>query len=746
MAQATQAPERTTGGIQDIVVTAQKREQNLQVVPVAVTALQPQALTVNRVTNLVDLGSVAPGTTVRNTPGGLGEPQIVIRGALSASNFACQDHAISINVDGVYIGTPYGNAFDIPDLERVEVLRGPQGTLFGRNSTGGAINLITRDPSGKFGFHEQVSIGNYDERRTVTRVETPQIGPFSAYVSFVHDERRGDIKNLASNIVWDRSNSDRYGLQKAADTLGAKNSNGLRAAVKFAPSDNFKMVYKFDHVRNHFTPDATGLIVFSPEVLLGYGIPPAYVQAITDAVNALPGHGVTTISRPKALYNGFSTPGFTKTDGHTLTSTLNLNDKLSIKNITAYRKTFIYANSDFAGLGQPLFIGGNPVPSYITGGSFDSFDNQFSSELQLNYNSRFLTLTAGALYFHEHTNAGTDAGLANTGNAAFTPLPGNKFPAGLDRDDAHIQSIAGFGQAEVHLTNQLTLVGGVRVTQDKKHGTSYVSTLPYPIEYKKTQPTFEVGANYQLSNILLYGKYSTGFISGGSISGIAFAPEKAKSWEVGLKSDWFDRRVRFNLATYIVKYSDIQSTVLGYQVGHPELFQVLASLGDANVKGFEAELTVAPINGLTVDGSLSYSHFKYTRINPIFGVSDYPVWLRPTWTANASVTYETQPIAGDANLMFRIDGDYRSHITSPGFFSDPGPAYAGVYKTGDNWIFNARIAVQKIKMGPSHGEIALWARNLANNKDPLFGLFNGYGASTSYQPARTYGVDFTVDF
>ncbi|HKT72227.1 MAG TPA: TonB-dependent receptor [Steroidobacteraceae bacterium] len=732
--------------LEEIVVTAQKREQNLQSVPIAVTALLPQTLSLNRVTNLGDLASIAPGVTVRNVPGGLGEPQIVIRGSLSSSNFAGQDHSISLNIDGVYIGSPYGNAFDIPDLERVEVLRGPQGTLFGRNSNGGALNFITRDPSGEFHVHQQTSVGNYGQLRNVTRIELPAMGPFSAYVTYLHDERDGDTKNLASGIVWDRSNSARYGLQTSPTRLGDKDSDGVRAALKFAPTNNFEMVYKFDHVGEHFTPEATALVVFKPENFLNYGVPPAFVQAIADAVNALPNHGLEPTQRPNAVYNGFVTPGYTQTSGHTLRSTLGLGDNLTVKNITAWRETSIYSNSDYAGLGQPLHIFGNPTASYVTGGSFDSFDSQFSSELQLNYTSKLVTLTVGSLYFRERSDAGTDAGLMDTTLLTFVPLPGNVLPPGLDRNSVRSQSIAGFGQAELHVTDKLNLIGGARVTHDRKRGVSYVSTVPFPIEYEQTEPTFDVGANYQLDpDVMIYGKFSTGFISGGAISNVPFAPEKAQSWEVGVKSDLFERRVRFNVASYFVKYQDVQTTVLGNQIGHPEVYSVVASLGNATVKGVEVELTAVPLRGLTLDAALTYSDFKYTKVNPVVGVGDYPVWLRPTWTGNLGVEYETLPIVGNVNLMFRIEGDYVSHITSPGFFVEQ-PGYEHIFQTGNNAIFNARAALQNIAIGPVKGEVALYARNLFNNKEPLFGLFNGFGASTNYQPARTYGVEVTVDF
>lgn len=177
------------GGLEEIVVTAQKREQNLQDVPIAVAALGEEQLKINRVLNLLDLGSVAPGVSVRNAPGGLGAPHVTSRGIDSSGSLPGSDKSISINIDGVYIGAAYGLTNDLLDLVRVEALRGPQGTLFGRNTTGGALSFVTADPTGEFGFRQELSGGNFNHFRSISHLELPQTGAFSGYVSYLHNQR-----------------------------------------------------------------------------------------------------------------------------------------------------------------------------------------------------------------------------------------------------------------------------------------------------------------------------------------------------------------------------------------------------------------------------------------------------------------------------------------------------------------------------------------------------------------------------
>lgn len=249
-----------SGALEEIIVTAQKREQSLQDVPVAVTAVTEDALVANRITSVNDLSGMAPGVTVRPSAGGSQVPAFTIRGQSSYGVVAGSDKQVSLYLDGVYISSARGSIFDLPDVQRIEVLRGPQGTLFGRNATAGAVSIITRDPTGEAHVKAQATVGNYDQYRFGLSADLPQMGSFSAYFSFLRASKRGDIENAGAGTRWDRSLAPGYGVTISPKYLGSVDSNSYFAALKFEPVDNFKAVYKFDRNEDRGTPDGVAII------------------------------------------------------------------------------------------------------------------------------------------------------------------------------------------------------------------------------------------------------------------------------------------------------------------------------------------------------------------------------------------------------------------------------------------------------------------------------------------------------
>jgi len=752
----------------DIVVTAQKREQNLQVVPISVVAVSEELLQANRVTSLESLQSIAPGVAIRKTVGGPEAPQLIIRGQLSANNGPGADGAVGILIDGVYNSATYGATFDIPDLQRVEILRGPQGTLFGRNSTAGAINFITRDPSGEFGARLEGTVGNYDQLRTVAHVETPSWGPFSAYVTYAHDEKRGDIRNLADPITFSLANATNTAIPRTRTTakyLGGFNKENIRVAVKFAPSDDFSAVYKFDWGNNHFSAEGMGLTAFTPGNIGGFPIA-EYMQANYPVP-------IAGIKRPKGVYNVWNTGGYSKASGHVLTMNYRVNDEISIKDILAYRTNFMYGMADYGGFGRqaygydygppvgPTGPGTNfPGPILNNGSILESHNKQWSNEFQINYDSQYLTLTTGALFFKSIGTAGSPEGLATASRNAYFPMTldaqGNAvLAAGTEFTRANSRSLAGYAQAEIHVTPQIDLIGGLRVTSDRKSITIHSDGIPVTkradVSFRKTKTTYELGANYRpTDDLMVYAKYATGYISGGNFGGVSYDPETVKSLEAGVKLDVLDDKVRFNLAVYQAKYANIQQGVPGSLAGVPELNLVVVNQGDSKVTGFEAEVTVVPTRGLTLSGSYTHNKFKWTKLRSFFVFittpETFPHWLRPTDTANVSAAYQSQPIFGEATFNARIDGNYQSKVVTPGFFGVL-PGQENIFRTGGDWIFNTRVALKDIALsGQAKAEVALWSRNMFNNKGTVWGGSQYYIGATSYVPARTFGLDVIFNY
>lgn len=206
------------GGLEEIVVTAQKREQSLQDVPIAVTAITQDTIQANRIVSVNDLSSIAPGVTVKPSPGGSSVPVFTIRGQSSFGVVPGSDKQVSIYIDGVYVSSPRGSIFELPDIQRIEVLRGPQGTLFGRNATAGAISITTRDPTGEARIKAEGTVGNRDGYRVRMTADLPQMGSFSAFGSFVRNYRHGEVRNAAAGLIWNRDPT-RDGREKVAGAL-----------------------------------------------------------------------------------------------------------------------------------------------------------------------------------------------------------------------------------------------------------------------------------------------------------------------------------------------------------------------------------------------------------------------------------------------------------------------------------------------------------------------------------------------
>ncbi|MDG2002285.1 MAG: TonB-dependent receptor [Novosphingobium sp.] len=765
--QALAAEERAP-----IIVTAQKREQNVQDVPIAVTAIGGETLQANRVTNVIDLSGLAPGVTIRISAGASQLPVFSMRGVTSFGVVPGSDKQVSQYLDGVYIGSPRGSIFDLPDLERIEVLRGPQGTLFGRNATAGAVSIVTRDPTGEVGARVEGTYGNLDQMRVRASIDLPQFGPFSAYVSFLHDEYRGDIRNLASGVVWDRTTSaDPYVNRKETSVkwLGNKNTEAVFAALKFESGD-FTTTYKFDWAQGVNSAAGTALVAVNPNA---GDAGPGLAFLINTLVNSQPNNVITAPDgkRPKGVYNSFVTPSRQEMMGHNVTSVWEATDNITVKNIFAFRKSKQFGPSSIDGVTALEINSGNsflfgPAGPFLEGQQFSiigsqslSRSTQTSDELVVNYDSDFLTLTVGGLWYHSKDTSNT---FGFQGTQSFKVLIDGVIPQGGQNHTFNtLTSLAAYVQAELHVTPQLDVILGGRITQDKKFGRYELGTptgVPLVITtvtatYKDTTPSYLIGVNYKPNDdILVYAKFSTAFVSGGNIGGIEFAKEKAESLEGGIKAQFLNNKVQANLAVFWVKYTDAQSSASGsFRTDvDSRIGTFIQDCCDIKSVGFEFDFTAVPADGVTVGGSLSYADTKFSNVAPALLASNggaYSLTLRPEWTGGIWGSYETQPLIGNAYLTFRADGIYqgkndatanpsRSAVWAPNF------PIAKAY-----WLVNGRVALRDIDVGGAKAEIGLWGKNLTNARNMTFALalFNQI-ASRNFIRSRSYGVDVILDF
>ena len=792
LAQQVSEPAGKTAGLEEIVVTAQKREQRLQLVPISITAISAASLKTNRVETLADLDAIAPNLSVRLGAGGNQSPNYTMRGIYGASSAAGQDKGISPYLDGVYLQAQSGSLFQLADIARIEVLKGPQGTLFGRNATGGAIQIITKDPTGEFGGYQEFSAGNYGLFRSKTHVELPAFGPITAYVTYLHSQRDGDTRNLGAGTQWNYySTGTISGIQTSPSRLGDDDTNAGMLAVKYA-ADDFDVVYKGDYTHDDYTPNAEGTDYLPNNFLRKlYNVSPNPMTPITN-------HG------PDAVNNWFATPSLTENWGHNLTAKYYLNDAIQFKNILSLRQTKNESTFQLDGLGGLVNVpvelapgavfppgviqlgpGMDPkLASFVPGAPFLFLGNngynrewQWSDEFQVNVTTDWMTLTAGLLHFYDHITTG---GFSNGYNTTLlqvvagqnTPLKGTPFviPANPGYRGAVVQTFSNavFAQPEFHITDQLDVIAGIRWTQDQKDGhesfpNQDVTSGVSPIYYKHSQITYLGGINYKLEpDTLLYGKFSTGFVSGGTLSTLTYKPEKARSWELGVKTEQFDHRLRSNLALFDARYSNIQDDTSGLLTGVPStaLFsQAVVNQGDALAVGFELENTVALTDSVTLNANVGYTNFKYEQATIPPGLAGqagppgFKPFSRPNFTGLLGAGYTGQEeIWQGGHLTAQIDAKFRSEaLMTPFTISAASPTAPdpAVIKAGTSpfvWLVNGRVALADIDLGETKAEVAIWGKNLLDNREITQFVPLGLDSAVIYEQARTFGVDVRFDF
>ncbi|SNS35834.1 iron complex outermembrane recepter protein [Sphingomonas laterariae] len=754
----------SSGGLEDIVVTAQRREENLQNVPVAVTAMNTEALDQARIVNVQNLSGYAPSLQI-TTQGIASIPTLQVRGITSGTSDNAVDPKVGIYLDGVYIGRSVGAIFDLADLARVEVLRGPQGTLFGRNSTGGAISLVSAAPSGEFGLRQQLSYGNYDAFRSRTVLDLPAFGPLSVKLSYLHDEFGGDTDNLIGGKTLDlRLRRPEFGVLKYADKLGYRNVDAFQVAARLDLSDDLTVDYRFDYTDSKTVGRAVQLL--GPT-----GDSTGQLAAGILALQPLNG-GITNLGKKRmdAVANATSLEPLT-VEGHNVTVEWGVNDILTVKSITAYRKfkqkPQIFDLGSTGGLklspGQlgAMLTGGDVLAAPLPGPN-DSFftlmtarstsQKQFTEEMQFIFNWDSFDLTSGVFYFHENSPATNVLGIFQpVVNGVVIPTPlDNVFGSGVTETRAINDSMAGYGQLTWHATDQLDIAVGLRYTIDDRatdlisataasSGGNLVPGRTYKTSYEKLNYTGII--TYRpTDDITTYAKIASGYVAGGILGAIPYGPETLVSYELGLKSQLFDNRLRANFAAYYSDYKDLQVQTF---VGGVQRFE---NAGKARIWGLEGEFQAAPVDGLTIDANFSYTNVKYKEYmqNGVNVADIVNIIYTPKWTARLGGQYDFFELANGGNFFVNVDARYRSGTPLTAFPTGrPGLdelAYAKKYILTD-----ARAGIANLPIAGTEVGISLYGKNLF---DVDRGTFGPTAINQVIVPdlGRTYGVEATLKF
>lgn len=712
----TQAAEANAGPqIEDIVVTAQRREQSLQNVPVAITALGSGALATAGVSGGIDLGKAVPTLEVNL---GTGAALIFLRGIGTSVSSAGNEASVATYVDGVYYARVSPSFLDFNNIERVEVLKGPQGTLFGRNASGGAIQIVTRNPGAEPHFEGGVSYANYEKVSARAYLSGGIVQGVNADLAIVYsDQGNGWGRNVTTG-------QDAYKARSFA----------ARTKWVFEPSDRTMITLTGEYGR--YRGDLG--LASAPYEGTTVGSQPGTPSQIFPA---LPGF--------YDVRNGIDNLQIDKTYG----GALRIEQDLSfakIVSITAYKKSDInVAQYDVDYLPDDYFHA-----------VLDERSIQKSQEIQLlsNTDSRFTWILGG--FYLDSEDGYKDGKL---GGRQFEGAFG--FPGAELRfvSNQRIKSLAGYGQATVEVLPETNVTVGLRYTRDKVRitGSTAGAIANGPVlfpggpdvddstTFKKL--TWKGSIDHRLfEGIMAYASISRGFKAGTYVTlpatSIAARPEVLDAYEVGLKTELFDRRLRFNIAAFHYSIKDPQVEI----INGPAVIAINA--GGARINGIDFDFELAATSRLTIRGGAGYLDTKYTDFtnapygapNPATGgnfpivpldVTGFEMQRAPKFTGNVNATY-TIPLASGGN--WSISGSI-SH--NDGFFWQP-----------THRIRQRPYTLVDAQLGYSFPDdafsITVWGKNLTKEKYYTTGYEQGgpFGNPSSPAAPRTYGVTLGAKF
>ncbi|HQR02784.1 MAG: TonB-dependent receptor [Proteobacteria bacterium] len=744
------------GALEEVVITAQKREERLQDVPIAVTALSGSQLVNRGIEGLANLNSLAPNLMFRPNPSTNLVATVSIRGSVTGQPAIWMDPPVGIYVDGVYIGKAQGSVFDVIDVERIEVLRGPQGTLFGRNTEGGAVSFISRKPSGEFGGSAGFEVGNYGHTVWKLAMDLPKMGIASLNFGYRKENQDGWMSNNTSGV---------------GGALGKRDKEAFRFAANFAFSPATTLDYKFDHSDINNTPPASTLYALSgwsgtfPSVFGGY------LGGLIQ--NALTPYIVTNRPDTTSTQTGYPLYEKNKTDGHTLIFSHKFSDNNELKYIFATRKMEYHDSNSLSGapMGSIAAPGVPPNNRWGTGMVYhrDTQYKQDSHELQwIGHTDRAHYVLGYYLFKDDGTTLG--------------PQDFSLFGLPYVRDDYAVKTDAKawFGQIDYKVTDALTATFGMRHTTETKSGwthryytTSFngpfltdaaPGTIPmvsYAASWSANTPVVAVG--YKLSEqTSLYARIARGFKSGGfngeltnaAIIKTPFNPEKSLSFEMGVKATFLDNRARLNASVFQNKITDLHITQL--IPGTSSSYVVNA--GKATYQGIELEGAVILADGWTLQGGYGYLDTKFDEyIDNALNIPGRPLIdtasnrlapYAPKHTLNLNLDGKLAQTSW-GTLRGIVDYTYTAKVylyaankslTAP----NAGGSYVvGIDEVPAQMNINARLLLADVPVGgPGKADISLWVKNLTDEKKVIQKIDFGMYQTANWQEPRTYGLTF----
>ena len=754
-------------GLSEVIVTAQKTATNLQKTPISISVLDGQDLENRHVQSLTDLiTGGAPG--LRVTPYASRPFSLILNirgvGVMFDTNQPARDQGVGVYIDGVYLGRPQGLNAALYDVQSMEVLKGLQGTLFGRNTEGGALNITTKKPTGEFHLDVTAGLGNYGRHETDLHLDLPEYRDFSVKLDGVIAGRGGVVKNP---------------LPSASD-FGAFERRGLHGQVQWRPMDDFSANYSYDTSHDESTT------LYSYNVQAGSNrlapITPVQPHRVKTAPVGIP-----------------LQPSIGTQSGHALTLKWDVSPELTLKSISSYRE-----------LTQTQWSNSTSGAVFTPNGQFARYSlaefvqDQYSQEFQAIGETGRFKYVAGALAYHENVDdmAQTFNSLQfnATGTAATVlPLGTNIIPVPIDIPilfpTAGIDRASRVGSDSYGVYGQLTwtppilgdivhLTGGLRWTKDKKDGELYVVNNALPVDafgksmvlgfgksWSRVDPMITLAVDVT-PDVQAYGKWSTGYKSGGansrSLSYKAFDPEEISMFEIGAKTEFFNHRARLNIAAYTGEYTDVQIDFSAPYYSYDSNGNVITTAtttrtttdtinvpGKGRVSGVETDFTLIPLEGLTLTANYTYAYVHLApTINPFptfvpgvgMVVATTPTVIYQEYTPEHAVTAAIDYVRPLENFTIRahLDGSWDSG--SYGTDRDPGPTLKAI-KSEAGLVFNGRISIADIDLAASGARlsVSLWGRNLFNEEHLYTRTISlTTGTSGAFNEPRTFGLEAKV--
>lgn len=763
MAQEATQPDQASS-VDDVVVTAQRREERLIDVPLSVSTLGGEALQRAGVADISGIGGYIPNIQINQTVGGAFGPLISMRGlAPSADTSLGRDQPVGMYIDGVPIAKSTGAAFDTVDLERIEVLRGPQGTLYGKNTIGGAVNLVTRRPTGVFGGKLMLGVGSADLFEQRLSLDLPRIGEigqglgaFDIKVAYAGRTRDGFFENTFPNARF--------------STFGEQNQQAGRVDVLWRPTENFTVAYGYDDTSSRGSP---AMLAISAPGLIGPGGSLASLYPfIRDQIYT---------SRPDGIANDYANRSDFFVKGHALTAEYNASSlpffgDVTIKSISAYRSMKSRSSTDFDGVGVD-----------ITHFSLDNNYEQLSQELQLIGATDLVKYTFGLFAFKEEYNVHNPRWNVQFG--------GNNFDT--NERSADNTSLAAYGQmtwTPNAFDRRLSLTVGGRINKDEKSATSlsqaysaYAANpaaqgsgvfqrdaagnpitrsggpalgalpgagrigpsdlIPLTADGEWSEFTPEFNVSWKLAEDWnVYGRIATGFKSGGNNDVAAtnasfmtpYEPEKLTAYEIGTKGQWFDRRLNLSASVYYSDYRDFQVGVFV-----PALITTtIINAGKAHMSGVELEGTWRPIDNLRLNFGYGYTKAEYDEFVLPSGqdVTDSYVFpLIPEHNYTLGAEYRWLDVAG-GDVVASLNYSWRAE--QAGTITDDPLAYRKAYG-----LLDGRISLSNIDIGDGRtAEISLWGKNLTDEEYWVSGINLSLFTVRQWGDPRSLGLQASVKF